>query len=154
MHWRRLSATRVGGALSLLLFLSYGYFVQDIPLDFFAEQELFNARSLPYVLAILGTLISLCLLLFPSPPTDWSSLLQQKWLRVCGLVLLMLGFSRVLEGAGFVPATTVLLLCGYILMGERRWPYLLLASLPVTLALALLMQLLGIQLPTGSWWRF
>lgn len=153
---RLLSGARIGGAALLLLFLGYAWLIPKIPLDFFAAEEAFNARSLPWVLAAVGILLSLGLMLGPDSRSDPQALLlqlkEQKWSRGAVFIALMLGYAWVLEGLGFIVATLLLLFGGCLLMGERRWHFLLPAALPLPFLLALLMWLLGIQLPYGSWW--
>lgn len=58
-------SSRIVGILFLILFVAYGWFASRIPLDFWSEEETFNARSMPYLIAIVGSLISLLLVTVP-----------------------------------------------------------------------------------------
>ncbi|MBT3736862.1 MAG: hypothetical protein HOG25_19640, partial [Gammaproteobacteria bacterium] len=50
------------GSLALLaLAIGYGVFTREIPLDFWSLEEPINARTLPYLLAITGTILALAL---------------------------------------------------------------------------------------------
>ena len=62
--------SKVSGLLFLVLFLAYGYLTRDIPLDFWAQEEPFNARTLPYAISVGGVLVSLLLIVVPSADTN------------------------------------------------------------------------------------
>ncbi len=123
---------QVGGLCFLLFSLVYGYLTLSIPvLPQFADG--FTARSMPGALAVLGTIVSLLLMLRKSAATVRETL---NWRLGLAFVLLMSAYGSSLRPAGFLLSTLVFLAAGFLLLGERRW-------LPITLVAA------GI---TGGFW--
>jgi len=133
-----------------LLFSTYGFLTTDIPLDLFSEEELFNARSLPYGIAAVGSFISLLVILLPSPGTQWQTWLALDWLPAILLLLLMSLYGLVFEYLGFVLSTIIFLITSYAVLGERRITWMLLCSIPLVLGFWLLMDFLGIYLDPGE----
>lgn len=148
-----LSKNRIGGLLFLALSIGYGYSATSIPLFPGEELEPVSARSLPYVLAILGGLLSLALLLFDKgdDPAQSEQLSDLDWRLAASLLLLMIAYGLALEWLGFLLATLVFLMCGFWLLGERRPKVLLGVAVPFTVGFwALLTQALDIYLAPGS----
>jgi len=58
---------KAGALFLLLLFMGYGALAFQIPLIFLSQGETFNARSMPYGIAIAGMVFSLLILILPSP---------------------------------------------------------------------------------------
>jgi putative tricarboxylic transport membrane protein len=131
------------------LFLAYGFATQDILLDFWAEEELFNARSFPILIAIGGSILALLLIMFPPVfETPSSSVFNTE---LVGLVVLMLLYAGLLEQLGFVLATGLFLLTGFLVLGERRLVLLGLVTVTLTGGVYFLMAALEIHLPQGEW---
>jgi|APSaa5957512535_1039671.scaffolds.fasta_scaffold152169_2 putative tricarboxylic transport membrane protein len=145
--------SRVIGVTFLLLFSVYGYFTADIPLDFWSEEELFNARSLPYAIAAAGILISFLLIALPSPATEWKTWLTLDWLPAVLLLLTMSLYGLVFEYLGFILSTISFLIISYFILGERRVGWMLVGSVPLVLGFWLLMDFLGIYLEPGELYR-
>jgi len=145
-----MNSSRVGGVLFLLLSILYGYFAGDIPLDYFSQQETFNARSLPRIIAVAAGLVSLGLIVMPSPRTNWQFLGQLNWRPALLLLLLMSVYGLVLDPLGFVLATTLFLLAAFFVLGERHWIRMLAVSVPLAGGFWLLMTWLEIYLGTGT----
>ena len=62
-------------------------------------------------------------------------------------------YSAMLEPAGFLLSTSLFLIAGFFVMGERRKKVLLFASIPVAVVFWFLMtQVLGIYLVPGNLW--
>jgi putative tricarboxylic transport membrane protein len=142
--------SRVVGILFLALFAAYGYLIDDIPLDFWSEEELFNARSLPYLIAAAGILVSLLLIIMPSPETDWRSWRTLDWIPAALLLVTMSIYGLVFEYLGFVISTILFLIISFVILGERRGAFMLLGSVPLVLGFWLLMDFLGIYLDPGE----
>ena len=158
---------RLTGFFFLALFLSYGYLAQDIQLDFWASEEIFDARTFPTVIAVAGTLASLLLIAFPTqtplPP------LKGRLLRPLLLIGLMLAYSFILEPLGFIVSTLAFLLAGFMILGiadgaaptranlkdgrsgllTSRWLIAPLVAVGVSAFFYLLMGWLGIHLEPG-----
>ena len=129
--------------------MAYGFATQDILLDFWAEDELFNARSFPILIAIGGSILALLFIVFPPAfETPSSSVFN---IKLVGLVALMLLYARLLEPLGFVLATGLFLLTGFLVLGERRLVLLGLVTVSLTGGFYFLMAALEIHLPHGAW---
>lgn len=146
---------RLAGLFFCLLFTAYGLLSETIQLDFWAEEELFNARTFPQMIAIGGAVVSLLYALFPSslitgtesaPATPHQ---RFNWIPVLALVALMLALSFSLETLGFVIAMSLFLSAGFWILGERRPLFLLLPGPLVVVFLATLLNLLEIHLEPG-----
>jgi putative tricarboxylic transport membrane protein len=145
-----MSNAKISGLFFFCLFLAYGYLATDIPLDFWSEQEAFNARTLPYFVAAFGMIVSLFLILLPSGPTDWKAVTRLRWSPAILLLLAMSIYGALFETLGFIVATLLFLVSGYVVLGERRIVAMLLASVPLVLGFWLLMDFLGIYLNAGE----
>ena len=139
-------SSRLPGFIFLCLFLGYGYFAQQIQLDFWAAEESVTARTFPLLIAAGGSIVSLLYCLFPV-----SLQVQLNGERARTLILLMIvtGYTLALEPLGFLFSTTLLLALGSIVLGEARWRILAGVSILTPLGIYVLMQSLGIHLPQG-----
>ena len=142
--------SRIIGSTFLLLFCAYGYFTTDIPLDFWSEEELFNARSLPYAIAVAGASIGFLLVILPSPTTEWREWLALDWVPAVLLLVVMSLYGLVFEYLGFILSTLLFLLVSYAILGERRIGWMLVASVPLVVGFWFLMDFLGIYLDPGE----
>ncbi|MGI9279042.1 MAG: tripartite tricarboxylate transporter TctB family protein [Endozoicomonas sp.] len=148
-----MTATRVGALLFLILALVYGYNAYQIPLQPWSMDEPFTSRTLPIFLSAIGSIVALLMLILPdneaqSPIESFSG---PGWKVTLALLVLMSLFGVALKPLGFLVSTTLFLLGGYWLLGERRIQVLLLASLPVAIGLwFLLSKVLGIYLAPGE----
>ena len=140
---------RIGGLIFLALSLGYGLSAMQIPMFPGDELEPFNARTLPYALAALGAVLSLLLLL--APGGERFRLPDMDWPLAAKLLLAMLGYGALLELLGFFLATSLFLLVGYWLLGERRPLMLLMCSFPLVAGFWLVLaKLLDIYLAPGQ----
>ena len=121
-----------------------------IPLDFWSEEELFNARSLPCAISAAGIPISLLLIMLPSAETHWRAVFELHWSPALQLLLAMSVYGIVFEYLGFIVATLLFLLAGFAIFGERRPGLMLVAALPLTPGFWLLVEFLGIYLGPGE----
>lgn len=153
-----LSRDRVSGLIFLLVCLIYGYQATQIQLFPGDEYEAFTARTLPYLLTAAGIVMSLLLIVMsPASPCNDSTCEQQganesrlDWRLLSSFVVLMTAYGLGLTWLGFVLATSLFLLGGFWLLGERRKAVLLGASFPfVTLFWLLLTKVLDIYLEPG-----
>ncbi|MEH6446332.1 MAG: tripartite tricarboxylate transporter TctB family protein [Oceanospirillaceae bacterium] len=141
---------RIGGLIFLALSIAYGYSITLIPLYPGDEYEVFTAKTLPTALAIIGAILSLSLL-FSSRKEAKSALPDLDWTIAMKLILLMVCYGAILEVLGFLIATTLFLLSGYWLLGERRKLILFFCSLPLVIFFwFVLTQLLDIYLAPGA----
>ena len=131
------------------MFQAYGFATQDILLDFWAEEELFNARSFPILIAIGGSILALLFIMFP-PAIETPGPLVFN-IELIALVALMLLYAGLLEQLGFVLATGLFLCAGFLILGERRPARLGLVTVTLTAGFYFLMAALEIHLPQGAW---
>lgn len=153
-----LSRDRVSGLIFLLVCLIYGYQATQIQLFPGDEYEAFTARTLPYLLTAAGIVMSL-LLIVMSPATNCNEIACQQqgadesrldWRLLISFVVLMAAYGLGLTWLGFVLATSLFLLGGFWLLGERRKSVLIGASFPfVTVFWLLLTKVLDIYLEPG-----
>ncbi len=142
--------SRIVALFFLVIFVVYGYLTTSIPLDFWSEEDVFNARSLPYLVSGSGILICALLLLVPSPSTDWDALRGLRWGPAILLLIAMSLYGTLIEFLGFIAATLLFLVGSYLILGERRPLAMILASIPLVLGFWWLMHFLGIYLNPGE----
>ncbi len=131
----RLSKEQLGG-LSLLLFSSvYCYLTFAIPLlpQF---TDVYNARSMPGALGVLGIVLSLGLLTRRGHPAGIERL---HWVHGLVFLLLMSLYGLSLRPLGFILSTVLFLIIGFFVLGERRWLPMCLVAGSVTAGFWLLM---------------
>lgn len=145
-----LSKTKIGAALFLLMFIGYAWMATEIPLDFWSQQEVFNARSMPLIVSAAGILICLLLLIFTAEDSSWEVIKGYHWRATVSLVGAMVLYGLLLEYLGFLLATTAFLAGSYRILGERRPGRLLLASVPLAVGFWILISSLGIYLDPGE----
>ncbi|EEX92255.1 hypothetical protein VIOR3934_03829 [Vibrio orientalis CIP 102891 = ATCC 33934] len=145
-----LSRDRVGAMIFLLVCLCYGYQTTQIPLFPGDEYEPFTARTLPTLLTFIGIGLSLLLLVTGQPDVKSGAVVEFNWKLLIGFLALMALYGVGLTYVGFVIATSLFLLAGFYLLGERRKSVLLGASFPFVIAFYLLLtQGLDIYLEPG-----
>lgn len=147
-----ISRTRIGGLFFLLLSVAYGYSATSITMFPGEEMEPFTARTLPYFLATLGGALSLYLLLFgrDGQRVDKGADTDLDWQLAASLLLLMIAYGLALEWLGFLVATTLFLVVGFWLLGERRVTILFSVAIPFTAGFWLLLtRALDIYLAPG-----
>ena len=144
---------RLGTLLLLLVFLSYGYLTTDIRLDFWAESELFNARTFPYLICI--TAIILCVLILVFSKADPLNVMPSRTGIVRAVLLLSLTFlyGLCLDQLGFMVTSTIFLISAFIILGERNWIRMFAIAASVVVTFWILMDSLDIYLAPGSWWE-
>lgn len=149
--------TDKAGALILLMFsIAYGLLAFKIPLTFLAQRETFNARTMPFALGIIGTLLSFLILVLPSGQTDEKEEIKDAfrgldWSRVGLLIGIMIFYSITLRFLGFVISSIIFLMGGFYILGERRIWLLFIGSVPLVLFIWFLMsRILGMYIAPGE----
>lgn len=139
-----LTNDRIGGVLLLVFSVAYGFLTFEIPLLPFQAQAAFTARTMPEALSVLGIILSLAMIVKPSSDArpDVAGFLWGRGAIIC-LVMVIYGLS--VRPGGFLISTSLFLMAGILILGERRWWLVLLASIPVVVFFWVLMtQLLGV----------
>jgi len=125
-----------------------------------ARTAVFTARTVPFALAVGGIIISLLILILPSIDADGKNSVTRtlrglKWKPVVSLLALMIFYSLTIKLAGFIISTSLFLIVGFRILGEKRIKILLLASIPfVVLFWFLISKILGVYLEPGSVFYF
>ncbi|MGF1697965.1 tripartite tricarboxylate transporter TctB family protein [Vibrio kyushuensis] len=141
---------RVGAIIFLLVCLVYGYQSTLIPLFPGDEYEPFTARTLPTLLTFAGIGLSLILLVTGQKDQDSGAVSDFDWKLLIAFLCLMALYGVGLTYLGFVLATSLFLLAGFYLLGERRKSVLLGASFPFVIAFYLLLtEALDVYLEPG-----
>lgn len=133
-----LSKDRVGGFLLLLFCIAYAILSQSIILLPFQSHSAFNARTLPEVLSVLGIGLSILIILFPGS-AEKPRFRGMNWSTVLIFLALMSGYGLTVRPLGFIVSTSLFLICGFALLGERSWKIILLVSLPIVFGFWLMM---------------
>ncbi|WP_339859106.1 tripartite tricarboxylate transporter TctB family protein [Thalassospira alkalitolerans] len=148
---------KFGAMLFLCLALIYGFYVDDIPLLFGDEDAPFNARTLPNALAWILGVVSFLQLVLPTNREAGSLLYAfsgMKWKPVLMLGALMIFYGLTIRYFGFLISTTIFLIGGFAVLGERRIKVLVGAAVPVVFVFwFLLSQLMGIYLAPGDFFE-
>jgi putative tricarboxylic transport membrane protein len=99
-----------------------------------------DTGRLLYAAALAAGLIAVLMLLSPGKThRSLRATLRDFWPRLLGLAVLVAGYALILQPLGFLLATSLFLVVGAVLLGERRLGVLLLFSVPVALALGLIL---------------
>ena len=145
------------GALVMLLFsMAYGLLAFRIPLSFLDQGEFFTSRTMPYALAVLGTILSLLILVMPTVDPEGKRTLTEEtrgmdWKKAILLVVGMIIYGLVMKWLGFIISSIVFLLCGFYILGERRIKRMLLAAIPLVILLWIIMSaLLDVYIAPGE----
>ena len=150
-----MSRERIGGLVFLLMSVFYGWGATRIPSLPVDVTEAMNARSLPYLLTLLGIAMSVALMLRRSPLAEEAAADDSPahWSTALALLALVVAYALLLEWFGFLVCTGLFLLAGFGLLGERRWLRSVLVAVGLVLALWLMLVLgLGIYLAPGRLW--
>lgn len=146
---------RIAALLFLAISLGYGWMSTGIEMFSGSEDDVFTPRTLPYVLAGAGVVLSLLMLVLV--PADrrhlgFASAFQGLiWGRVFQLAVAMLVYGWLIEELGFVLSTALFLAAGCWILGERKPKTMLLVSLLLSVGFwFVLTQLLDIYLSPGE----
>ena len=98
------------------------------------------SNRLLFAAALAGSLIAVLMLLSPGKARrSLGAALRAFWPELLGLGALVIGYALTLEPLGFVIATSLFLMIGSWLLGERRWQLFVL-SIPLAAALGLTLE--------------
>lgn len=145
-----ISKNRLGALFFIVLSVVYGYYAADIRLYPGDELEPMTARTLPFVLAVLGFGLAVVLLVTGKADDGPAQHEAMEWKPVISLMLLSILYGIGLDWLGFLISTIVFLIGGFWVLGERRLKVLLLASIPFVVFFWFgLTQLLDVYLAPG-----
>ena len=120
----------------LLICLSYGYaafFTMDAGLPPFMQHNPIWPSTFPKILAALGAVVSLTILLnlensnhtAEVADINYRKLTEYKLGQALILLGLMVVYALALRPAGFLASTSLFLIIGAAVLGERRWVVLI-----------------------------
>ncbi len=147
---------KVGALVMLLFSIAYGMLSRKIPLTFLSQQETFTARTMPYALAVFGIVLSLAIIICPTVDQSGKKSLKEEtkgmdWSTAILLVVSMFVFGLIMKWLGFIVASIFFLVTGFYILGERRIKFMLLAAIPLVIALWVIMSvLLGVYIAPGE----
>lgn len=133
-----LSKDRIGGILLLVFCIIYAYLSQQIKLLPFQAQGAFTPRTMPEVLSVLGIGLSVLVIIFPGNK-DRFILSGLNWKLGVIFLTLMSAYGFAVRPAGFLLSTSLFLIIGFALLGERSIAKLLLVSVPLVVGFWVLM---------------
>jgi putative tricarboxylic transport membrane protein len=139
-----LTNDRIGGLLLLAFSLAYGLLTFRIPLLPFQAQAAFTARTMPEALSIMGIILSLVMIVKPASHArpEVAGFLWGRGALICAVMVI---YGLTVRPGGFLISTSLFLMAGIMILGERRWWLILVASVPVVVFFWVLMtQLLGV----------
>ena len=122
--------------MSALFFLalSIAYYLGAMQVELYPgdEEELINAQTFPKFIGVMAGIFSFLILVLPAKgeeeKIDWAGF---DWVRPVLLCALMVVYGLTIKWPGFFLATSFFLICGILVLGERRWWAVLVASIPV-----------------------
>ena len=148
----------------ILICLIYGYtafVVMEASILPFERNLAFLPNVLPKWLSVLGVLVGLAVLLQSGSGTggqtadddiDIGNLRQYKLGQAVLLLVLMIVYALLLRPVGFLTTTTLFLILGAMILGERRYVLLVpVALLSAFLIWYLVQEVLGIFLRPWPW---
>jgi len=132
------SKDRIGGILLLIFCITYAILSQQIVLLPIQAKSAFTARTLPEVLSVLGIILSVLVILFPGS-NERPKLAGFKWFTAAVFLALMSAYGFSVRPLGFLLSTSLFLIGGFALLGERSPIKLLAVALPLVVGFWLLM---------------
>ncbi len=149
---------RIAPLAFLVVAIAYGWMARRIELDPWSAAEALNARTLPFIYAVLLGLLCLPLLVRGmqvqrDTSADVSERVDWRGWRTAGLIAAaVVGFGLLIPFAGLWPSAFLLLAASLLAAGERRWPVVLGAPAGLAaLGWLVIEKLLGVYLDPGLW---
>lgn len=144
------------GLILLGICLTYGYaawFTMDGNLAPFMQRNPIWPSTFPKVLSILGIIAALTIVLGveKSPPKeaeiDYRRLGEYQLGQALLLLCLMIAYALCLRPIGFLTSTTLFLMLGAFILGERKWHIMVPVAVVASLVVWYLVQeILGIYM--------
>ncbi|MEP0521581.1 MAG: tripartite tricarboxylate transporter TctB family protein [Hyphomicrobiales bacterium] len=132
------SKDRIGGVLLLIFCIIYGLLSQQIKLLPFQANVAFHARTMPEVLSVIGIGLALLIIIFPGSH-DKPQLRGYNWIVGAVFLALMSIYGLTIRPFGFILSTSLFLMIGFALLGERKPLTLILVAVPLVVAFWVLM---------------
>lgn len=141
-----MSNARIGGILLLAFCCFYAWKIGDIRLLPFQANQAFTPRTMPQVLAIIGISLSILIIIFPdsSGPKRLVETFKSNelnWKLGLAFLVLMSIYGLTVRPLGFILSTSVFLMAGFAMLGERNILKLVFVAVPLVVAFWALMSL-------------
>jgi putative tricarboxylic transport membrane protein len=129
---------RIGGILLLIFCLVYAWQSQNIRLLPFQANQAFTPRTIPEILAVMGVILSVLIIIFPSN-RESLNLKELNWPLGMAFLALMSVYGFTVRPMGFLLSTSLFLIFGFMLLGERKPVTLILVAVPLVVLFWILM---------------
>lgn len=133
-----LNKDRIGGLLLLCFSIAYAFLSQKIHLLPFQANSAFHARTMPEVLSVLAIGLSILVIVFPGTK-DAPRFGGLKWHLGFAFLLLMSAYGFTVRPLGFIISTSLFLMIGFAMLGERKLWKLVIVAVPTVVAFWALM---------------
>ena len=145
--------------ISALFFLalSVAYYLGAMQIELYPgdEEELINAQTFPKFIGLMAGIFSFLILVLPAKGEEekinWAGFDWRRPLLLAGLMVL---YGLTIKWPGFFLSTSLFLIGGFLVLGERRWWAILALSVPIAGGFELVLDgLLGIYIedPFLTW---
>ena len=149
-------------AIFLVISIVYGIASFNYPLLPFERNMVFLPNTMPMALSVVGTLLSLMIMIAPKPSIDaegdaLGSINLDKWRQykvgqALALIAMMVTYALTLRSFGFILSTTLFLVASGWILGERKLPIMFSVAVIGALSIWYLVQeTLGIYLRPLPW---
>ena len=149
-------------AFFLVISIVYGIASFNYPLLPFERNMVFLPNTMPMALSVVGTLLSLMIMIAPKPSIDaegdaLGSINLDKWRQykvgqALALIAMMVTYALTLRSFGFILSTTLFLVASGWILGERKLPIMFSVAVIGALSIWYLVQeTLGIYLRPLPW---
>ena len=151
-----MNSEKIGAFLCLLFSVAYGLGAFTIPLTFLSQDEVINARTMPFALGIAGVVISLLIILLPTIEAEGRRSLKEAfagldWKRAFWFLGITVIYGLIMKWLGFIISSILFLNAGFYILGERNLKVMILASVPLVIGLFFLMSyILGMYIAPGE----
>lgn len=133
-----LTKDRIGGLLILTFCIVYAVLSQQIRLLPFQANQAFTARTMPEVLSVLGITLSLLCIVLPGK-SEKLSFPGYNWAIGALFLALMSAYGFTIRPMGFLLSTSLFLMIGFALLGERSPIKLVAVAVPLVVLFWVLM---------------
>ena len=139
-----LTKARIGGLLLLAFSVFYAWKIGDIRLLPFQANQSFTPRTMPQVLAALAIALSLAVILLggdkdPKRLAEPFKFGSTNWLLGLAFLALMSVYGFTVRPAGFILSTSLFLMIGFAMLGERNLLKLVAVAVPLVVCFWALM---------------
>ena len=133
-----LNKDRIGGLFLLIFSIAYALLSQKIHLLPFQSTSAFHARTMPEMLSVMAISLSVLVILFPGTQ-EAPRFAGLNWRLGFAFLALMSAYGFLVRPMGFMLATSLFLMIGFSLLGERKLWRLIAVAVPMVVGFWILM---------------